>query len=147
MDKTEEKGAINAFELLSYNNLFFIKGKKGVFNLVSKPNKSGMIGIRRFMSPQVTSAKTTDLICLGGFVFFKTNGSCIKIKEVFSNIEENIKAIEEAENIVNAMPLIVPDYDPDKFKKYHAEEVLRAYYFIKGVLGTVKINNQKEAEK
>jgi len=125
MKKKEEKTE-SVIESIDFNNLFRAKGTPGVFVLRSKVNKSGMISIAEFLNYNKTkTVKAADLECLGHFAFKKNDSTSISMKEVFLNIEKYLAKGLDIEFI--EMSEIVPDYDKNEFKNYHAAKVLNWY--------------------
>ena len=130
MEKTENKEEtkpITWVNTLDFSQLFTIKGQgNNVYTQLSDPNKSGMILMEEFLTTKRGWYSVKNLSSLHLLTFYQNSGEEIDICQVFSNIENNMKAIEEEED-EKAMELIVPDYDPEKFLNRHAEKV--CYWF------------------
>lgn len=118
-------------DTLDFNQLFTIKGfKDNIYTVCTKTNKSGMILMEEFLTTNRKWHKRTNLNCLNWLTFYQETGEEIGIREVFNNIEKNTKEIEKKDD-KEAMALIVPGYDPNKFKPYHAEKVCYWFALIK----------------
>jgi hypothetical protein len=111
---------------IEFRDLFRVKGKKGLFSPASKPTKSGLVHMVEFLGDQRCTVHVRDLECLDRLVFFKSDNSTIKISEVFDNIAA-YDGFKELNFIVEKMAVMVPGYDPEKFKPYHAERVYEWY--------------------
>lgn len=119
---------------INFNILFRIKGRKNLwFPLQPKAQNNGMIGMIEFGVDNHISVNYRHLECLGSMVFFKNDGTTIRMGEVFDNLEkiefERLKKWDE--KMIVLMELMVPDFNMLHFKIYHAEKVLAWYLEIK----------------
>ena len=137
---------------IDFMQLFRCKGKKGLFTLRSQVNKAGIVGIIGFMDyNRKFTVKANDLICLGQLSFQREAGfEDLRMNDVFNNLFDycNPKGgLEKDINklfIDNLIDVMVPNYDPDKFKRYHAEMVWNWY---KEVFNKLKEMEVKEDVK
>ena len=138
----EEEIGNKSFEgIFDYNNIFRIGGHPGLWALRGMFNKGNIANFINMSDPSVNKfAHARDLTCLGdlGFTYLEDNEDDPKIKDVkhltidqvFNNLEEGIKkGSQMAENINKedypiVMALMVPDYDPQAFKDYHAKRAI-----------------------
>jgi len=128
---TKEKQPLTWVDTLDFKQLFTIKGyKDNIYTICTKPNKSGMILMEEFLTTKRGWHSKKYLISLNSYTFYQNSGKELNIRQVFTNIENNTQAIEKKED-KKAMELIVPGYDPNKFKDYHAERVCYWFALIK----------------
>ena len=127
-EKTEE-GIGNQ---INFDQLFRVKGHQGLFTLRSSASKSGLIAVIGFMDyNNKRTVKTDQLECLGNLVFTTYAGhDDLKIGDVFNNIQ---KLNGDAD-----MSDMVPNYDENYFKPYHARKVKMWYKIINDKLKEVE---------
>jgi len=125
------------------NQLHKVMGLQGLYTIASAKQKSGMVGVRRFGGEYETkTVKATDLISLGFYKFYLEGGEKITLAKVLDNIEEYhknivLKARDKSSSFSipsDIMDIAVPGYDPEEFKSYHMELVLKFYHEIKEAL-------------
>ena len=121
-------------EIIDFNSLFRCKGTQKLWIINSQVGKSGMVSIREFLNfdnTKVVNAK--QLVCLGGYKFFTLECEVISIAEVFNNLNNHFKGmdINSDRHFDELMSVMLPNYDPDEFKKYHAVLVLKWYKELK----------------
>lgn len=111
--------------------MYRIKGKQGIFMPVSKPNKSGMIRMVRFMLDEAYTVNKFYLQGLSGSVIYKDNGETISLLDAFDNLQKHFKNqstgdlhLESKEDI---MRIICPGFDENRFKDYHAKKIVTWY--------------------
>lgn len=127
--KPAEKPAETWVKSLNYHDLYHLKGIKsikGIFSPCTAANKSGLVFIEEFLNPENRFWKNKKyLVSLGRYRFDLMSGDKIGIEEVFENIERNAKQLEGFKIIYlpEQLEMLVPGYDPDKFKDYHAQKV------------------------
>ncbi len=126
--KEEEKEIleIGFGDEINFYELFRVKSKKGLYCLNSKVNQAGMVNMMGFldMSKKFT-VHNSNLICLGQLVFNTYAGNDdININQVFNNLFDKFG---EAEVKEYQLADLVPNYDEDKFKDYHAKQVVEWY--------------------
>ena len=124
-------------ESIDFNKVCRIKGKPGLWTPATQVNKAKMLGMRDlFDITKHLTCKETDLICLGHFAFYKNDGSVVKISVLIDNLQafEDQYGVDELSvkelATDSLMKVMLPDYDEDKFKGYHAEWVLKWYRVI-----------------
>jgi len=128
---------------LNYNNIFRLKGTKGLFNMVSGINKSGMCCVVEFLTMKKKVVKADNLISLSSYAFEKLDGSFIGIKEVFNNWE----LCEKKETKLftkEHLSVLVPGYDNSKFKERHADLLINWWNLI---YEKIKSNEKETEEK
>ena len=138
-ETTEEKEMIEEAEKetfgssIDFKSIYRIKGKQGLFTQNSNVNKSKLVNMAAFLNPKEKhTVKTAKLVCLGDFVFHKEDNTTISMAEVFDNINDWEKGSDETATKEHMMEIMVPNYDTDRFKDYHAVKVLQWYRIIKG---------------
>lgn len=121
-------------ESIDIKVMFRIKGKQGIFMPVTKPNKSNMIRMVRFMLDEAYTINKSLLQCLGGSVIY-TYGGKITLLEAFDNLQKHFKN-QPTKNINwnyklkakdTIMDIICPNYNPYEFKDYHAKKIITWY--------------------
>lgn len=158
MNKTEEKKidepvVIGFGDEINFMELFRCNGKRGLFCLRGQVNKAGMVNIMGFLDYNRTATvKAKDLTCLGSLVFHTYAGhDDLRMSDVFNNLfdycheEGNEKDINKL-FIDDLIPIMVPNYDEDKFKRYHAEMVLNWYKEIFNKLSEIKKEKNVEQD-
>ncbi len=133
----KEPSFSDAFE---FNNLFRIKGVKGLHVQASAIQKNGLVGMKSFVGAVSCTANKKDLECLGHFGVKLLEKRALDDKDVIgiAEVMDNLHAlpIEEVRRFYDpsvAMPVgpfleaMVPGYDPAEFKEYHAKKVLGWY--------------------
>jgi hypothetical protein len=127
----ELKEKLEILEALDFNQIFRVKGRQGLFLARANPSKSGIWPVVNFNDNKIKHyAKISDCVVLGQLVFKTLVGhEDLKIIDVF-------KHILKAENAILGMDLMVPEFDEDHFKPYHADQVAKFWHEIE-----LKINN------
>lgn len=140
---------------IDFKRIVRVKGKEGLFSLISNPNKSGMIFVAELfkLTPRTYPIHINKIEILDSFSF-KTNNLSVTLNiiEVFKNIdkifEESAKDDFDIENendrlaiqklyskkdLLNDVDLLemVPDADLNEFKNYHAVKVFKWYFWLK----------------
>lgn len=111
---------------LDFNQLFRVKGKKGIHVVNSTVNKSGMINMREFLDfNKKVTVKANDLVCLGHLQVEKEDKTYIGLPEVFDNLEKSKFKKDISNN--DMMAIMCPSYAPEAFKPYHARQILTWY--------------------
>jgi len=112
---------------IDFNRLFRVKGHKGLYYLISIPNKAGMCGFQEFLGEKRFTTHKRDAELLAAFTFKKGDGDNLTLGQVFDNLhehpEDHLKSLTEEE----LMDIMVPGYDPETFKPYHAAKVIAWY--------------------
>lgn len=135
---------------IDFNELFRVKGKKGLFCLGSKVHKSGMVRMVRFLTPtEAVTVNEDKLICLGHLTFqtelgLAEEGSRLTMNDVFSNLFEfyDGEQYKENKNLAPGLEVFVPNYDKNLFKERHAVQVLG--WFDEVVTKMTELNGVKE---
>lgn len=139
---------------INFTELFRLKGKRGLFTLRSQVNKAGMVAVIGFRDyNRKFTVKADDLICLGQLTFQREAGfEDLRMNDVFNNLFDYCHEGQvEAKDINKLMlddliDIMVPNYDPDKFKRYHAETVLSWYKEVFNKLKSIE-NERTDKEK
>jgi len=133
--KPYAKGIDWLSESIDIDSMYRVKGRPGLFIPITKPNKSGLVRMERFMSRYTTiethTVHISTLQGLKGVVVYKRTGETITLLEAFDNLQKEFKN-QSAGNIDvwdknNMMEVICPHYHPDKFKDYHAKKIIMWY--------------------
>ena len=129
-------------DILNFSEMYRCKGAKGVWTLRGSVNKSGMVGIMRFMSPNETKVvHARNLHPLDQYNFYTEAGfENLQIKDVFNNLDSGLKNIED----------VVPNYDTELLTKSNFELVCSWYAEIKKKVEEFEIleeNAKKEDKK
>jgi len=144
MEKEEVKEKELTFgEIFDFNNLFRAKGKKGLYFLRSQVNKAGLVAIEGFLdSGNKQTVKAINLVCLGHLhfetleqVFDEKDNPAgfrkLSMAEVMTNFNDYVGGTTqeeyEKESDEDLMYALVPNFNPDEFKDYHAKQVLLWY--------------------
>lgn len=140
---------------INFNELYVCKGVKGIFLILSMPNKSGLVGIRKWdsiLDPNRKSltVKYKNLIKLGDIIFHteKEEDLDLTLKEVFRNLNsyeetlpENVGIedvdLENKDTVTNLMKIAVPNYDQDSFKDYHLKKLIKYYTWTKESMSNI----------
>lgn len=126
-----EKG--NTFgEMFDFNNMFRVKGKSGLVSVVSHKKGSKICVVCDIYTQKSTrSEKINNMVCLGSSLYLNNNGEYIGLTEVFNHLMHYVTNSEdyafEKVSVDELMPLMVPDFDENEFKLYHAKQVLGWY--------------------
>ena len=147
MDETKEKEVekVERFgDQINFNELFRVKGKKGLFCTASTVHKSGMIRMSGFLDYKSTVVVNQDkLICLGHILYSTELGvEAVNLNDVFSNLFE---FYEKSPEDVPGLAVFVPNYDPNEFKERHAFQILG--WFNEFLTKMEEINGYKETTK
>lgn len=119
-------------ESINFNSLYRVKGRRFLWMpLMGKAMKNGMIGMIELGVDNPISVHKDDCECLADFVFYKTDGSKIRMAQVFDNLEKVSLEELKGKNDLELMQIMCPDYNPDLFKPYHGEKVISWYFEIK----------------
>ena len=129
--KPYAKGIDWLSESIDIDVMYRIKGRQGLFMPVTKPNKSNLVRMVRFMQDEAYTVNKSLLSGLGGAVIYKSNGETITLLDAFDNLQKHFKN-KSTGNIDpldkhDTMDIICPDYHPDKFKDHHAKKIVTWY--------------------
>lgn len=118
-------------ESIDINVLYRIKGKQGLFMPITKPNKSNLIRMIRFMKDEAYTVNKSMLGGLGGAVIYKSNGKTITLLDAFDNLQKHFKNKSTGDidplDKRKTMDVICPGYHPDRFKDHHAKKIVMWY--------------------
>ena len=118
-------------ESIDTNVMYRIKGKQGLFMPVTKPNKANLIRMIRFMKDEAYTVNKSLLNGLGGAVIYKLDGKTITLLDAFDNLQKHFKNKSTGDidplGKYKTMDVICPNYDPDKFRDYHARKIVIWY--------------------
>ena len=123
MDEDTRIGSV-----LDFNNIFRIKGKRGLFSINSNVNKSGLINMVSFLNfKEKYTVRVGNLVRLGDLKFSLIDGNKLLMSDVFNNYEKCLSERTAPRIGSELMEILVPNYDPDEFKDYHAKQVVKWY--------------------
>lgn len=144
---------------INFKHLYRIKGKQGIYFSDLPATKSRLFPCVKFSDGEVKCmAKGDDMVCLGKYVFTTECGhEDINMQQVFNNISEWQKNGGESNltkvKVEDLMPIMVPNFDDDKFKDYHAKLVIMWYAEVSVMFDKIlkeqaaKENKKKENEE
>lgn len=118
-------------QTIDFSHFYRVIGTKELMWPATKMNKSKMVIMSEFLGPKKVTTHVRNLQCLDDFVFYKSNGEKIKMENVFDNLNYKFGEDLELKYSKEMMEIMVPDYDPDKFKMSHGEKVLGWYLEIR----------------
>ena len=129
--KSYAKGIDWLSESIDTNVMYRIKGRQGLFMPITKPNKAGLVRMLRFMSEEVYTVNKSLLSGLGGAIIYKSNGETITLLDAFDNLQKYFKNKSTGDidplDKHKIMDIICPNYDPDRFRDYHAKKIVMWY--------------------
>lgn len=131
-------------DTINFKHLFRVKGKKVLFFPIGEASKDGICPMYEFLGKERCSAKLKDLERLHNFYFHLANGEKIHISQVFDNLHDKYGDNLDLKLTEEMMEVMVPGYDREAFKSYHAEKVLTWYLEIKG---KIKLNTDGPKEE
>ena len=118
-------------EVVEIDVLYRVKGYRGLFMPSTKPNKSGLIRMIRFMSDEGCWVHNRALEGLKGAVIYREGGDTITLLEAFDNLQAHFDNKPSGELMMGVkedlMNAICPGYDSDLFKGYHAKKIINWY--------------------
>ena len=118
-------------ESINIDVMYRIKGKQGLFMPVTKPNKSKLVRMVRFMQDEACTVNKSFLSGLGGSVIYKCNGETITLLCAFDNLQKHFKNKSTGDidplDKYEIMDIICPEYHTGKFKDYHAKKIVMWY--------------------
>ena len=122
-------------EQFDFNVIFRVKGKQGLVGLISHKIGAKTCVVCEIYNPKnKRSERTKNMVGLGNLKFIKKDQEELNMQEVFTNISQYCITADdyyfESTTIEELMSVMVPDYDENRFKKYHAEQVLSWYIEI-----------------
>lgn len=136
-------------DLIDFTRLFRVKEIDGIWMPISKVRKSGMILMRSFQYDNVKKmVKKDKLIPIMKYYFYTLDhNKTITIQEVFNNLNTHFidVDIDSSKHFDKLMSLMVPNYDPDKFKDYHARLILGWYKVIKNKIINIEKKHHVES--
>lgn len=129
--KPYAKGIDWLSESIDTNVLYRIKGRQGLFIPITKPNKSDLVRMVRFMKDEAYTVNKSLLSRLGKAVLYKCNGETITLLDAFDNLQKHFKNKSTGDidplDKYDTMDIICPNYNSDKFKDYHAKKIVMWY--------------------
>ena len=118
-------------KVVAIETMYRIKGKQGLFMPITKPNKSGLISMIRFMSTERYTVNKSLLEGLRGVVIYTNSNKTIALTEAFDNLQNHFDNQPTGELDASGkdalMDVVCPDYDKDRFKDYHAKKIIQWY--------------------
>ncbi len=129
--KPYAKGIDWLSESINIDVMYRIKGRQGLFTPVSRPNKSNLVRMVRFMKDEAYTVDKSILSGLRGAIIYKINGETITLLNAFDNLQKHFKNQSTGDidslDKKKTMDIICPGYRPDKFKDYHAKKIVTWY--------------------
>jgi len=117
-------------EAIDFNNIYRVKGKKGLYFPLSKPNKGNLVGMANLTNHEDRfTSNTSTLICLGHLVIHKNDKTHITLGVAFDNLKEHFENNKELSD-KDVCSVICPDYDDELFKPYHAKSIVEWFHTI-----------------
>jgi len=116
--------------------MFRVKGHQGLFIPASftrkKGKNAGIINMKRFMNEKESHVvHVNKLQGLEGFIIIRLKDDPITLGEALDNLQEycdnKTTTDKRIMGRVAAMEIICPGHDPDEFKPYHAEKIIKWY--------------------
>jgi hypothetical protein len=123
----------------SFDLLFRIRGKKGLFNKRKKMHRQGIVPMVMFGDVSKTCVvNEKSLVPLSSHVFITYAGhENLKMKDVFHNLNEYFKTTNSIPKIYDLMKIMVPEFDEDHFFESDAERVFAWYLQWIGVIDKI----------
>jgi len=115
-----------------FDKIYTIKGKQGLHYQVSNTQKSGVVGMREFLSDSKPVTVLTNTVTpLRYYVITLQDQTKYPIYEAFNNLAT--KTNEELKELspIELMELAAPNYDPEYFKPYHIVKLMKWYLELK----------------
>lgn len=129
--KEEIKKEPSFGQMFDFNNMYRVKGKKGLVSVVSHTQGHKMAIVSDIYSKSRRSVSVDKMVRLGDSLFTDTLGGCADMTDVFNNLMTYATTSEdygfEKVSIEDLMPIMVPNYDKVSFKLPKATEVLGWY--------------------
>ena len=141
MEKEKKERFADQF---NFNELFRIKGKKGLFILGSKVHKSGMVRMIGFLDHKKTAVVSESKLVPLSSISFKTELGFedVGVSDVFSNLYE---FFEETPEETPQLSDFIPNYDPNSFKEHNALTLIE--WFNEIITKIEEINGNKGEDK
>ncbi|KKN24446.1 hypothetical protein LCGC14_0894710 [marine sediment metagenome] len=138
--KPYAKGIDWLSESINIDVMYRIKGKQGIFMPITKPNKSDLVRMIRFMKDEAYTVGKSSLLSLGGAKIKKLDGATITLSEAFDNLQKHFKNQSTGDidswDKQDIMEVICPNYYPYEFKDYHAKKIIVWYNEIVTAINT-----------
>ena len=129
--KPYAKGIDWLSESINIDVMYRIKGKQGLFMPVTKPNKSDLVRMVRFMQDEAYTVNKSLLNGLGKAVIYKSDGETITLLDAFDNLQKHFKNKSTGDidplDKHKTMEVICPGYHSDRFKDHHAKKIVMWY--------------------
>ena len=134
---------------INFEELFRVKGMKGIYTIGSKLNKSGMIKMNRFLSEKESVIiKHSNIAPLSSIVYYTEMGfNNLRINDVFDNLVDFYGSEEwkKDNKLVPELSDFVPNYDPKMFKEHQALKVM--VYFDEIITKMTELNGVEKEDK
>jgi len=121
------------YENIPFEDLYRVKGESGLFILCIPVNKSGMCGVISLSDIDSDVAKekwvkSDKMFCLADYLAITYQGhGNLELSDIFNNIYNfGFDRLKEM-CIDEILDVLVPEYDEEKFKSYHAMSILTWY--------------------
>lgn len=143
-------------DLIDFSRLFRVKGTEGLWFPV-QINKKGSIHIHKMGMVLFGSfehdgtkrmVKKENIVPIMKYYFYTLDhNKTVTIQEVFNNLNTHFidVDIDSSKHFDKLMSLMVPNYDPDKFKDYHARLILGWYKVIKNKIINIEKKHHVES--
>lgn len=123
------------FDLEGLKNLCTIvgKGRNLLYQYNGAINKSGMTAVAKLVpgEPKTEFVLARNIIPLKKLEFIKLmgHGEPLNVADILNNVHDNWDVISHGDitDVRQVMHLILPNYDEDEFKDYHAVTVVSWY--------------------
>lgn len=126
---TKSKGLEDVIDMADFNKIFKITGVSGLWVGLRVGKNKNLVILQKFGSKCKCTFSANLLQCLGKKQFITLAGhENLNILQVFTNIEAGGKDLDE----------LVPNYDDEQFKDYHAKKLFEWYDIL--------IKNNKNVE-
>jgi len=151
----QEGSWINAID---YREMWWILGRDGVYNACSEMSKGGMVVMQEFLDADSRKrsyhkdflVRFSDLVFIQNEIGDDSEPKKLRMADVFTNIDNNFVTVDEmfvpiGQEDPDVLEILVPDYNPNKFKMGHAKRVWQWFNIIKEkVTEEIDKHNQEE---
>lgn len=137
-------------ESFDYKQLFRVKGKSGLFVLINSSKlRNNMIAVGRLREKKSMWVNLNDLQSLADLVFFNNAGDKIGVDVVLNNCNAHSMVELQKKTGDELCAVMVPDYNPKKFRAHDAQKVLLWFIELKTALEYYNKQNEiiQEAKK
>jgi hypothetical protein len=136
-------------EMIDITSLFVINGRPGLYMLRAVKKNDGILPVQQWLGERKnlvvrTKGRENPLIQLGKVVIhtkFKNENEQwvhdnMPLQAVFDGLHEHVKNGGEINRLLEGeveelMEIVAPYYDPDEFRHYHMEKIIKWYNWIR----------------